>query len=159
LAAEEEEVEFIVVGVINLAFDPGLDLPLVGTHQLPLLLLDPLLLQHQLLSGLIQLIHIVAHVLGSGELEELGVEGRHVHLDVIEQERLAQVAPVNFDGDFFKELSDCEVESSDPILDESVVFEQALLQVEAVDGFLREAEGLEGVQPIVRLGEVIHKHH
>lgn len=159
LSAKQEEVQFIVLRVLQALRGSAFhDLfLLVHLHHLSLLLLNLLLLEHQLLCSFVQLVDVATQILRRSKLEQLVVEDRHVGLDVVEQECLQQVTSVYLDWDLFEELSDSEIGLSDFILDQAEVseFVLQLVHFEYFNSLLGESEDVDGVETIVRLADVV----
>lgn len=119
-------------------------------------LLKARLLTKKLLSCLVQVEHVVAEVLVAGQLEHVVIEGRHVRLDVVEEEGLHEVAAVHTDGHFLKELGNRQVLRLDALLEQvDLVSRVTAVEVEGLYGLLREAEAMERVETVVRLGDVV----
>lgn len=60
---------------------------------------------------------MVAEVLWRRKLEQVGIEGRHLRLDVVEEISLNQVAAIDSDWDLLEELINRHVLRSDALLD------------------------------------------
>ncbi len=50
---------------------------------------------------------MVAEILRGSKFEEIGVESRHVRLNVIKEESLKKMTSVNSNRHFFKKFLDC----------------------------------------------------
>lgn len=81
-------------------------------------LFKSLLFVDELLGGLVELVDVVAEVLGSCQLEKVRVERGHVGLNVVEQECLNQVATVHTNGYLLEQFTYSQVLGSDLILNE-----------------------------------------
>jgi len=73
---------------------------------------------HKLISCLIKLINVIAKVLGRGQFEQVGIESRHLGLNVIEKVGLNQVRAVHADRNLLEKLCDRQVLRADALLNE-----------------------------------------
>ena len=85
---------------------------------LSVLLFKSLLFKYEFLCDFVKFVNMIAQVVGSCMFEQLSVEGRHMWLNVIEQESLEEVTSVHSHGNFFKEFCDGQVLRSNFILDQ-----------------------------------------
>lgn len=81
-----------------------------------MLILEVLLLIDKTLSCLVKLVNMIAQVLRSSKLEQVGIESRHMWLNVIKQEGLDQVGTIDSNGDLLKELCNGQVHGLDALL-------------------------------------------
>lgn len=119
----------------------------------------------ELISGLIQLVDMVAEVFGCREFEQVGIECGHVRLNVIKEECLHEVATVDTDGNFFKKLCNGETLRLDALLHKGdlvlsgnsvrLASNSGLLVGEGLNSLLREAEAVKGIQTVVALAHVV----
>ncbi len=80
------------------------------------------LFMDETLGGLIQMVNVIAKVLRRGKLEEVGIEGGHVRLNMVEEECLDQVAAVDADGDLLEKLGNGQVLRANAVLDKVDLF-------------------------------------
>jgi hypothetical protein len=86
LSAEEEKIDFVPLRLFKLYSSCGLVLLLFVLFESVLVISgEARLFMDKLISGFIQLVNMIAEVLGGGELEKVRVEGWHVGLDVVEE--------------------------------------------------------------------------
>ena len=90
---------------------------------------------------------MLSHVLvGATHLEDVGVEGRHVWLDMIEEEGLEEVGAVDFDVALLEHVLNGEATVSDFVLDQLVGDFKEIVEVKSNDGLLGEPEALDRVE-------------
>lgn len=77
------------------------------------------LLIKKFIGGLIELENMIAEVFRGRKFEQMSVEGRHLGLNVVEEESLNEVATVYSDGNFFEEFGNGKVLGSDFLLQEA----------------------------------------
>ena len=79
-----------------------------------------------------------------------------MRLNVIVQESLKEVRPVDFHRNFFKECSHLQVLSPDLILNQMISHVGRVVEVEGLNRFFGKPEALEWVETVVRLSYVIY---
>lgn len=184
MLAEHEQVHQTLVRVFNLEFFEGQLVLLVGfgsLHDGVLILQNPLLNlparslgnldlipvlvlnSRELIDKILRMLGgevvVLCHVLGgAAESEKVRVKRRHLWLDVVEQERLDQMGPVNLERDFLKEVLHIQVVLSDDINHEVVLDRLVAIQLQSIDRTSRESEALEWVETVLRLRDVIYDH-
>ena len=99
-----------------------------------------------------------AEVVGGGEFEEVGVEGGHCGLDVVEEVGLLHVGALDFYGDLFEHFFNFELILVDTFLDK--VRDNLLLALlKSVYGLLAKTIGFKRSKTVVRLLLIINKHY
>lgn len=118
LTTEKEKVDLVALALVHLKRSVALlllslfvclDGVFVGC-------LETLLLVYKFVSGLIELVNVIAEVLWGRKLEKIGVESGHLGLNVIEEVSLDHVRTVNANGNFLEKLCNGEVLRTNALL-------------------------------------------
>jgi len=102
---------------------------------------------------------VLRQVLRRGsELQEVGVEYWHFWGDVVEEECLDQVRPVDLQGNFLKEVADIQVVFPDNVNNQFVFHGHLRVKFHSANGALGQAVAREWVEAKLRLGNIINNH-
>ena len=99
-------------------------------------------------------VDVRAEVVAVGELENVGVEGGHLRLDVVEKVSLLHMVTVNSDGDLLEELGHGESGSLDGLLYQSLIGGH-----QGRAGFLREAVSRKRLHAEVGLANIVNNEY
>ncbi len=97
---------------------------------------------------------MIAKVLWCGQLEQVGIESRHLGLNVIEKVGLNQVRAVHADRHLLEKFCNRQVLRADALLNEVdfvcvlVLLQLGVAEIKGLNSFLRKTEAVEGVQSI-----------